>query len=211
MTTINGTVRYLKRVQQAQFEPAEAEISISFFTENEEEIAGLVDRAQSVVHRKVFELLGLKPPVKLVEVASTATSAVEKAIEADAAKKGEVVEETVTKPRRIPAAKKPQAAPVDEIVEEVKPTAQVPEEIVPDGSAEDGELVEENFDAPTARIIPDNELTNVTTTHNKTVQNTPAIKALVAEFAPRLSEIPQARRQEYLDRVVKIGKMDHAV
>lgn len=99
MGITNGTVRIMQRVQIAEYQPREVEITISFSVPEGAAYEEWLDEAQSVCSKRVAAELGLTKPAKATVTQHTAAPhvAAEKATE-------EVKE---PKPRGRPKAEKP--------------------------------------------------------------------------------------------------------
>ena len=185
MTQITGgSTRFMRRVQVAQYEPKEAEVTLTFAVSEGQDHSGIVMQAGQQAVGYVEQML--KGTFTTPESAPVEHKPATKKTD----KKPEPVKEAVTDPTAI----------VEDAV-----TAETISEQVAD---KDPAAVEE---VTKAREVPDKELADACAAASKKTENTDGIRAVIAKYiAPpgRVSGIPQDKRLQFLEDLKGVKKID---
>ena len=197
MTITNGTIKYGQTVKTGDYENKRGDVELSFTLAEGQSVDEELNHARSVAHGHLHSMLGINGSAATV-AAPKAPQPAKKAVAKHAVveKVAETDEEILD---RTPHPSMPKPPVAKAVVAENKKAA---------------EVVEENLDdllgtEEVAKEITDKEMTDATQRCQAANKNSPAIRKVLNECgvkAPpgRIIDIPQAKRQEYLDKLAEI-------
>jgi len=188
MTQITGgSTRFMRRVQVAQYEPKEAEVTLTFAVSDGQEHTAIASQAaHEAMYLTECMLTGkIAPPAKEAVVQSAPVE--HKPVSHKKTTKSEPV-------KTDPSAVEDLSAMEAEVNAEVNATAADP-------SAMEDTVVQE---------IPDKTLVDACSAASKLTQNSDAIRAIISGYvAPpgRVANIPQDKRAEFLLKLQTVPKL----
>lgn len=198
----NGSATFSRTVKTGEFENKKAEARLDFTVGDGEDYVEVFDRAAKGARLQVHAMLGIADKVKEEKPAApatpTATNDKTKLAEAvTGGKPGEVVTEgkpAAEKKQRGAKPPKPADAGVDVVTEQ------------PKAADTDEDIFGPTTPATPARTIADQELSEVCREKNKEINDTVAIRGVMAQFGGgppplQLRNIPQEKRQAFIDAV----------
>ena len=184
MQITGGKVRFLRRIQAAQFEPKEAEVELTFTMAEGEILTTQLDQVAAQTQAKALEMVGLQPPL-----APPSPPAVTK----DAYAVKLAAEEALAKAEKAAARERAALAntakPVDDLTDLAPPVD--PDAALLEGVAE----------------ISDQELVAAVTRKNQEIKNPKAIHAvrdLFVKLPKGLRDIEQKDRPNFLAKLAAL-------
>lgn len=205
-----GSVTYLRRVKTGDYEHKEAATTIQFSNgENEEDISA---QARAVAVDRTNEALGIKPADAPVTQPSTPATAPMKPRATRGAAKPPTVQALPNTAGE--AGGEVASSTTGGATSEADPFADsgLQEQITAPASGGTEPAGSDNgFDddllSPPAKEINDKELVEALQAHNRKVNNSPGIRALVGKYVAvpkRAQDIPQDQRRQFLDELAKV-------
>jgi hypothetical protein len=187
----NGVIKYGRSIKTGDFESKRGDVELSFTIAEGADADEAIAAVEGMAIKHVFDILGHQED-----------SARKAAPKAEAAGKA-------PKPPKATAAATTKAADASDVEEPPAPKF-IEKEVAAKAAAAPAE---ENLDdllcmEPTKEIT-DKELTDATQKCQAAVKNAPAIRKLVADMGVkmppgRIIDIPQDKRQEYLDKLKEV-------
>jgi hypothetical protein len=196
MTQITGgSTRFMRRVQVAQYEPKEAEVTLTFAVSDGQEHTAIASQAaHEAMYLTECMLTGkIAPPAKEAVVQSAPVE--HKPVSHKKTTKSEPV-------KTDPSAVEDLSAMEAEVNAEVNATAADP------SAMEDTSII--TGDGPVVQEIPDKTLVDACSAASKLTQNSDAIRAIISGYvAPpgRVANIPQDKRAEFLLKLQTVPKL----
>jgi flagellum-specific peptidoglycan hydrolase FlgJ len=199
MSDMQVEARYLKRRQEGQFEPAEAEVKTVFTIGEGVDFDAAIDDALDRVKRAVHKVLGLHSEVQTR--AETRPDA--KAPEPETSKRGpgRPRKETVIAAKEAADKALQNADPMAEVMGEMKGESPTTEEADPMADVV-GQPSQPIAEKPVeGKKFTDMELQNEAGKAVQRTGNSKKVREVVAKYAKSIGEIPADKRQEFVDEL----------
>lgn len=191
-----GKITYGRTIKTGDFESARADTELSFVVPEGDDAQAWADRVSGMVVAKTEELLSKKRSGDAAKAAYAAKAGTANPpVETPAANKRTPRQP----PKATPAATEPPKADQADASSSTRPGQQAQDDL--------GDLMGEP--APEKpKEVSDQELVAAVTRINGRIKNAPAIRALIVEYVgspPKgLKDMPQAKRQEFLEKAEKL-------
>lgn len=202
-----GSVTYLRRVKTGDYEHKEAATTIQFSNgENEDDISA---QARAVAVDRTNEALGIKPADAPVTQPLTPAAVPQKPRATRGAAKPPTVQALPNTEGEAggAAASSTTGGATSEADPFASETTTEPNSTTSASTQSSDNGFDDDLLAPPAKEINDKELVEALQAHNRKVNNSPGIRALIGKYvaAPkRAQDIPQDQRRQFLDELEKV-------